>query len=272
MHPLLRYYGGKFLIHGKIINMMPDTMKYVEPYCGGCSILVNRRKTSWDLANDIDKTLIRFYLVVQQQWETLLRFLRGYDFSEQSFNEAGNLIHSKDEVEFAAGYLMVNRMSYGGLGSNYTWSDVHRRGVPRFEATWETVLRETLPDFARRIQSVLFLSQPAIKLIQEINGADTLFYLDPPYHHETRVTRDAYKHEMTHAQHVEMLEAVQDHSSHIFISGFHCPLYDTMLKDWMCKEFDVAVNIPIQGQQSRRIECLWINKPSLLQLFRFEDY
>jgi hypothetical protein len=44
-----------------------------------------------------------------------------------------------------------------------------------------------------------------------------------------------------------------------------------MLKGWMCKEFDVAVNIPIQGQQSRRTECLWINKPSLLQLFRFED-
>jgi hypothetical protein len=31
---------------------------------------------------------------------------------------------------------------------------------------------------------------------------------------------------MTHAEHVEMLEAVQDHDSHIFISGFHCPLYD----------------------------------------------
>jgi DNA adenine methylase len=272
MHPLLRYYGGKFILQSKIINMMPDTLKYVEPYCGGCSILLNRRKTNYDLANDIDKDLIQFYLTVQKHSTQLINFLWGYPFCEDSFNDCDHLIASKDEVEAAAGYLMKNRMSYGGLGENYTWSEVPRRGIPRFASTWETVLKETLPNFARRIQNVLFLSQPAIKLIREITGPDTLFYLDPPYHPETRVTKDAYKHEMTHAQHVEMLEAVQDHSSHIFISGFHCPLYDTMLKGWMCKEFDVAVNIPIQGQQSRRVECLWINKPSLLQLFRFEDY
>jgi DNA adenine methylase len=272
LKPLLRYYGGKSILQGKIINMMPDCVKYVEPYCGGCSVLLNRSRVRDECANDIDKDLIRFYLTVQSHSVALTEFLKGYNFSKDSFDDADNLIHSKNEIESAAGRLISNRMSYGGLGENYTWSEVPRRGIPRFASTWETVLKETLPNFARRIQNVLFLSQPAIKLIREITGPDTLFYLDPPYHPETRVTKDAYKHEMTHAQHVEMLEAVQDHSSHIFISGFHCPLYDTMLKGWMCKEFDVAVNIPIQGQQSRRVECLWINKPSLLQLFRFEDY
>jgi DNA adenine methylase len=272
MTPLLRYYGGKSILASKIINLMPDCVKYVEPYCGGCSILINRPKVREECANDLDKELIRFYFTVQLQWESLLLFLKGYNFSEDSFNEADTLLHSDDPIESAAGCLMRNRMSYGGLGESYTWSEVPRRGIPRFASTWETVLKETLPQFARRISNVLFLSQPAIKLIREIKGANTLFYLDPPYHPETRVSKDAYKHEMTHAQHVEMLEAVQDHNSNIFISGFHCPLYDRMLEGWMCKEFDVAVNIPIKGEQSRRIECLWINKPSLLQLFRFEDY
>jgi DNA adenine methylase len=270
MHPLLRTYGGKFLIHGKIINLMPDCVKYVEPFCGGCSVLVNRPKVRDECANDLDKELIRFYRTVQSQWEPLIEFLKGYPFCEDSFNDAPHLIASADPVESAAGYLVRNRMSYGGLGENYTWSEVPRRGVPRFQATWETVLRETLPQFARRIQNVLFLNQPAVKLIEQIDGPETLFYLDPPYHHETRVTVNNYKHEMTHADHVALLAAVQHHDSHIVLSGFHCPLYDNALAGWMCKEFDVAVNLP-QGEQSRRTECLWINKPSLLQLFRFED-
>jgi DNA adenine methylase len=176
MHPLLRTYGGKFLIHGKIINLMPDCIKYVEPFCGGCSVLLNRPKAREELANDLDKELIRFYRTVQSQWEPLIRFLKGYPFCEDSFNDAPHLIASADPVESAAGYLVRNRMSYGGLGENYTWSEVPRRGVPRFQATWETVLRETLPQFARRIQNVLFLNQPAIKLIEQIGGPETLFY------------------------------------------------------------------------------------------------
>lgn len=271
MHPLLRYYGGKFLINGKIINLMPDCVKYVEPYCGGCSILLNRSRVRDECANDLDKDLIRFYQTVQRDSAELIEFLKGYDFSKHSFDEAPSLTNSDSPIESAAGYLIANRMSYGGLGANYTWSEVTRRGIPRFAATWNTVLNETLPDFAKRIRNVLFLNVPAIKLITEIDGKDTLFYLDPPYHPETRVTRNTYKHEMTHADHVAMLEAVQGHESHIMISGYHCPLYDDALKGWMCKEFDVAVNLPIQGQQTRRTECLWINRPSMLQLFRFED-
>jgi DNA adenine methylase len=167
MRPLLRYYGGKFILQDKIINLMPDCVKYVEPYCGGCSILLNRRRVRDELANDIDRELIRFYLAVQRHSEALIEFLWGYPFSEDSFTDSEHLIGSTNEVEFAAGYLMANRMSYGGLGENYTWSEVPRRGIPRFQATWETVLKETLPDFARRIQNVLFLHQPAIRLIRK---------------------------------------------------------------------------------------------------------
>lgn len=270
--PLLRYYGGKSILASRIINLMPDTEGYVEGYCGGLSILINKRKCRRECANDIDKDLIRFYRFVQSYPKQILLFLKGYDFSETSFDDAEHLVESEDPVEYASGYLIRNRMSYGGLGNNYTWSDELRRDVPRFISTWNRVLEETFPLFADRIKNVLFVSMPAVKLLTDTDWAnDTLFYLDPPYIEETRVARNMYKHEMTYVQHVELMDTIANHRSHIFLSGYHHKLYDERLANWTCKEYDVSVNIPIKGQQSRRTECLWMNRPSMLQLFRMLD-
>lgn len=271
MKSVIRYYGGKSLLASKIINLMPETEKYIEPYCGGLSILLNRKRCRYECANDIDKELIRFYQIIQGRSEELIHFLKGYDFSQHSFDDSEELLYSKNEIEHAAGWILKNRMSYGGLGENFTWSDELRRGMPRFESTWKRVLEETLPNFAQRIRNVLFLNVSAVKLIREIDSPDALFYLDPPYLKDTRVAKEMYKHEMSHADHVEMLSAIQNHRSHIFLSGYHHPLYDEALKGWACKEFDVAINIATKDAQSRRIECLWMNRPSMLQLFRWED-
>ncbi len=38
----LKWHGGKRYTAQKIINLMPRHLSYVEPYCGGCAVLLNR--------------------------------------------------------------------------------------------------------------------------------------------------------------------------------------------------------------------------------------
>ena len=48
-----------------------------------------------------------------------------------------------------------------------------------------------------RLRRVVVLNRPALDVIKTQDGPNTLFYLDPPYLHETRVTTSDYQHEMT---------------------------------------------------------------------------
>jgi len=45
-----------------------------------------------------------------------------------------------------------------------------------------------LPDVHQRLQRVVILNDDAVIVIRQQDGPHTLYYLDPPYLHETRAT------------------------------------------------------------------------------------
>ena len=63
---------------------------------------------------------------------------------------------------------------------------------------------ETLPEIAQRLLRVQIEHSPAIEVIQRYDSEETLFYCDPPYLHESRGDRNAYKYEMTDDEHKEL--------------------------------------------------------------------
>jgi DNA adenine methylase len=63
-----------------------------------------------------------------------------------------------------------------------------------------------------------------------------------------------YKHEMSDDDHVELLEALNNHPGPVLLSGYDCPLYSERLKDWQRR--DTAGRA--MGYK-KRCESLWIN-------------
>ena len=47
-----------------------------------------------------------------------------------------------------------------------------------------------------------------------------LFYLDPPYLHETRATTGEYEYEMTISQHADLLDALVAIKGWFLLSGY----------------------------------------------------
>lgn len=115
---------------------------------------------------------------------------------------------------------------------------------------------------------VKYLNGDAVKVLKEYKDVslDTLYFLDPPYKHETRPGNEKlYQHEMTDNDHVKLLQTVLQTNALFMIIHPNCDLYDTMLKDWR------KVEIKIRYHKKTSIECLYMNypEPTTLQTYAY---
>jgi DNA adenine methylase len=153
--------------------------------------------------------------------------------------------------------------------------------VDRFEGVREVARRKySLPDAAparpgeglemavdglaavsERLRPVVIEDMDALTLIKREDSPTTLQYLDPPYLHDTRASKDLYAFEMTREEHVELLSLLTDPSlkGKFMLSGYRNDLYDGALIGWTRHEFDLP-NHQAGGDEKRRmIECVWCN-------------
>jgi DNA adenine methylase len=111
----------------------------------------------------------------------------------------------------------------------------------------------------RRLRDVKVLCRPALEVIGSEDTPATLFYLDPPYLHQTRAAIGTYAHEMTEADHRELLDALRSVRGKVILSGYPSALYDAALAGWDREAIDVA-NHAAGGDAKRRMtEVLWAN-------------
>ena len=83
--------------------------------------------------------------------------------------------------------------------------------------------------------------------------AKTLVYCDPPYHPSTRSKQKIYQHEMTDADHRELLAMLKALPCFVMLSGYRCDLYDRELTNWN------RVDYRTMTRGGPRIESCWMN-------------
>ena len=85
-------------------------------------------------------------------------------------------------------------------------------------------------------------------------GFEIFTYLDPPYPKSCRKNpQDLYRHEMTDADHIKLLNVTRSISSPILISSYPNEIYNEILKDWNTIEFKSTT------RNGAAIEKLWFN-------------
>jgi DNA adenine methylase len=260
----LKWHGGKSYIAGWINSLLPAHRVYVEPFAGGLSVLLNKRRTAVEVAGDLNSELMHFWTCMRDESAYLIRHLEIVEYSRSEFEEACELMGShdmdatNDTVEVAASILIKNRMSRGGLGRTFGWSDRKRGGQPGDKNAWDTI-RKILPTVAARLRHVELYRADAFDLIGQYDNHDTLFYVDPPYMHETRTARRAYAHEMSDDAHIRLLDTILDVHGMVVLSGYHDPLYDHVLREWERHEFERPNDSGQTKVKTRRVEVLWLN-------------
>lgn len=264
----LKWHGGKAYLASRIGALLPRCIHYVEPYFGGGSLLLARNPDGVsEVVNDLHGGLVNFWRVLQSE-VTFARFQRRVEatpFCEAEWIRARAVLDIPPacEVEWAWAFFVACRQSLAGRMKSFTGitKTRTRRRMNNETSAWLSCI-EGLPAVHERLKRVLIIGpRPALDVIRSQDGKDTLFYLDPPYLHETRATTGDYTHEMSVGDHQELLGAISGIRGKFALSGYRCDLYDEVAErnGWRRVDFDIANHAAGGAAKRRMTECVWMN-------------
>lgn len=275
----LKWHGGKSYLAKQIIALMPPRVRnpnhpaaddagwvhYVEPFFGGGAVLLAQDPIGIsEVVNDLDGELTNFWDVLKSEtlFERLRERLEKTPCSREEFERSCVVSINANPVQRAAGFFIRNRQSRQALGKDFaTLAKTRtRRGMNELPSAWLSAI-EGLPEVHSRLQRVVIENDDALKLIKREDDARTLFYLDPPYVHETRQATKAYRHEMTNEQHEVLLTMLERIQGRFLLSGYKNPLYESFEKryGWRRVDFQIDNKASSKKTKDKEIECVWMN-------------
>jgi DNA adenine methylase len=243
---------------------MPPHTCYVEPFAGSLAVLFAKPPDGVsETVNDLDGRLTNFWEVLrdEQLFPEFLRLAQATPCSEVEWRAAAGDLDHPDPVRRAFTLFVRYQQSHSGAGrSAPVPSRRTRRGMNEHASRWLSAI-DGLPEAHERLSRVYITCRDAIDLIGSLDGPETLFYLDPPYVHETRSVADHYRHEMTEEDHARLLAALWWIEGSFLLSGYDCPLYADAAQryGWHCLRWDV--DTPTSPTRRRSVECIWANYP-----------
>lgn len=265
--PVLRWHGGKWLLAPWIIGFFPAHRIYVEPFGGAASVLLRKPRAYAEVYNDLDEDVVNLFRVLREREAAaeLERLLRLTPFARTEFEEAWQ--PSDDEIEQARRLII---RSFMGFGSNAHSDKGRGHKTTGFRAnssrSGTTPAHDwmnypgALPEIVARLGGVVIERRPAIAVMAAHDWPDTLHYVDPPYVAATRSKKNIYdpkhqyRHELTDADHVELLAFLVTLSGMVVLSGYPHPLYEAALAGWA--RFERAA---LADGARPRTEVVWIN-------------
>lgn len=265
LRPPIKTHGGKYYLSAWIIEHFPqgyEDMTYCEPFCAGASVLLNKEPSVEEIISDIDDGVISIFKSLRDEPQEFIARIKRTKYTERAFKMAQNRSEKPfdDYVDQAVNEYALRRMSRGGMKRAFAWSERTRGGKPGDVNAWDTMI-ELLPSISERVQNTVVLKEDFVKIMKVWDEEETLFYLDPPYLHSTRTegSTNAYEHELTVEDHINMLHLANNARGKVIISGYASPLYNRNLKDWRCVKKNIANHSGQSKTKERRIECLWMN-------------
>lgn len=266
------WFGGKSAMIPKLLPMLPPPQSYriyVEVFGGGANLLFAKEPAGIEIYNDLDSGLVTFFRVLRDPH----KFGRFYHYAictpysrEEFLYCRDTWDQPKDDVIRAYRWYVKNRFSFAGLGRSWGRSVTSStRGIAEAPASWLSILGQ-LPEIHRRLMLVQIEQKDFRNIIAEYDTPETFFYLDPPYVMETR--RDGkYEHEMTLADHQDLINLLLNIKGKAILSGYAHPVHQP-LKDagWERRDFETVCKVTgrtkgskhLTKEELRRIESVWI--------------
>ena len=229
--------------------------------------------------NDCDGEIVNVFRVLQdpEKAARLRELLHLTPFARDEFRLSfapftpAN-VKKLGDVEMARRTIILSLMGFGAdamLRLSTGFRAVSNRSGTTPAHDWRNY-PDCVPAFVERLRGVVIENRDALEIIRQHDGADALFYVDPPYLYDTRsrktnrksgrIKAHGYRHEMTDDQHCELAALLHTVRGAVAISGYHHPLYEELYGEWTCLEK------PTHADGARdRIEVLWLSPRAVVQ-------
>lgn len=265
--PVLRWHGGKWRLAPWIIQHFPPHRIYIEPFGGAASVLLRKPRSHAEVYNDLDSEAVNLFRVLRDaaMAEQLVALLALTPFARDEF--LGSYKLTGEPVEDARRF--VSR-SFMGFGSNAACTALNGRAQTGFRSNsnrsgtvpareW-TGLPKSISATVERLRGVIVENRAALDVMAAHDEAGALHYVDPPYLHGLRSPANPYdlkhfyRHELSDAEHVDLLAFLRGLAGMVVLSGYASALYDDTLADWR----RVSIKALADGARERE-EVLWLN-------------
>jgi DNA adenine methylase len=260
------WYGGKSRLAPKIVDLLPPHRTYVEAFGGAAAVLCTKRPAVLEVYNDVDAGLVTFFRVLREQPAELERALRLTPYARGEFAECVRTWESiEDDLERARRWYVRCRQAFAGSAATVGWGyeiSGAQRGGTRSSSFATSV--EQLERFAERFRRVQVEQLDWREVLARYDGPTACFYLDPPYHPETRGERGlrrnaAYVHELSHEDHEDLVAAAIALEGSVLVSGYDHPTYAPLLEAGF-ERFTFAHNATasrVLDGRGPRLEVVW---------------
>jgi DNA adenine methylase len=253
------YFGSKQRIAPWIASLLPAHDHYVEPFCGGLSVLFAKRPAPMETVNDLDGELMTFWRVLRDRPEELIRACMLTPHSRTELEATWE--PTEDDLELARRIWCRLAQGRSGTLRNTGWRHYidpagSAIGMPGYLEAY--VLR--LAAAAERLHGVSLEALPALDLIGKYGKQPkVLLYVDPPYLGTTRGWGNNYRCEMkTELEHRELAAALANCKATVILSGYHSELYLELFDGWHRYEYQTMTGNAISDKG--RTEVLWSNR------------
>jgi len=267
------WFGGKARHASRILPHFPAHSTYCEPFAGAAAMLWAKRRSDIEVLNDLDSGVVTVFRCLRDPdtCERLAEALRLTPYSREEYHECRRTwATAADPIEKARRWLAVAWMSFGGSwGTSWSWDrNTKAHGGQGGQKVQRFCARpEQLRLFMERLRGVQIENRPAPTIIPVFDTPATLFYLDPPYIHDTRPGYKAsntsrYDSEMTDDDHRELVQLVLGLRGTVVLSGYAHPIYEPLESAaWRRIDWDTgACSSASLGRDTKsRTESLWIS-------------
>ncbi len=253
-----RWFGGKGNMVAKLKPLIPrGGQPYCEPYAGAASLFFSLDPAPVEVLNDMDDRIINLFRVLQnrEQFDDLKHRIAWTPYSRSEFARALDILDagSDDPVERAWAFFVSQNQGFSGEAKSIgNWGRVFKTTDGMADTTNRWVMRQSMMDAWRwRLMRCQIDNRDALDVISYWDSPRTVFYIDPPYHHDTRVRKNVYAVEQDHYHHEALVYLLTSVQGAVVLSGYDHPVYAPLVESgWEVIRFDTACHAAGKGRNS----------------------
>lgn len=233
INPPIARMGGKSRMRNRIIEMMPEHQTYIELFFGAGWVYFGKEPSKVEVINDIDGELINMFRMSKHHAPEIERIM-SYDFHSRDLFDLmkKSNIQIMTEIQRAARYLLLARMSFANLLRNYGYSKL----------TKPKSIHRDLESISERLKNTYVENLPYQQVIKKYDHKDAFIFADPPYLN-TSIKFAELDLTFGFQEHIELRDYLVNAKGKFLLTINDCPEIKSLYKNFRIVEIEVGYSI-----------------------------
>lgn len=274
--PILKWAGGKTQLLGELLPKTPDVYsKYIEPFFGGGAMFFALQPEEAVIA-DSNPELINMYEQVANSLDEVIKYLRNYDNSSETFYTIRSqewMSLSKEEA--AARTIFLNKTCFNGLYR------VNKNG--QFNVPYGKYKNPNICDVDTLYKASVLLKNATIvcgdykSVLSEHACKGDFVFLDPPYLPVSeyadfkRYTKEQF-YEDDHVEMAKEIERLHELGCHTILTNSNHPLVHDLYSAYPIEVLSTKRHISCSGKNRKGEDVIVTIPPKeSLKILKLDD-